>query len=90
MGGVSHIPSATVHSVRRHLAASHAWAATLAAARCPSAPLLTASTAVGSSRCSCPEASPERDRTMFSVSINGGQGAGERRGQFRTAQSSSL
>lgn len=27
---------------------------------------------------------------MFSVSINGGQGAGERWGQFRTAQPSSL
>lgn len=53
--GCPHIPSATVDSEGRHLAASLAWDATLAAARCPLAPLLTASTAVGSSRCSCPE-----------------------------------
>lgn len=66
-GGMSQHPQC--HSrqrAERHLAGSLAWAATLAAAQCPEAPLPTASTAVGSSRCSCPEASPGRDRTMFS------------------------
>lgn len=63
--GCPHTPSATVGSVRRHLAASLAWAATVAAAHCHSAPLLTASTAVGSSRCSCPEASPGRQDCVF-------------------------
>lgn len=88
--GPPHTPSATVGSVGRHLAGSLAWTVTLAAAHCPSAPLLTAPTAVGSSRCSCPDASPGRDRDVFSVSINGGQGPGEGWGQLRTAQSPGL
>lgn len=79
--GCSYIPSATIGSVGRHLAGSLAWDATLAAAHCPSAPLLTAPTAVSSPRCSCPETSPGRDRNVFSVSINGGQDTGEEWGQ---------
>lgn len=79
--GCPYIPSATVGSVERHLAGSLAWDATLAAAHYPSAPLLTAPTAVSSPRCSCPETSPGRDRNVFSVSINGGQDTGEGWGQ---------